>query len=196
MAALAQGTATPELTALAGALPASAGAVIQAWRYAATQQWQSLAELDAALGRASITDAWYPDVVRLRAEWRGKVTQNIDNFAFDALRLIDRAILLAPNQNLYLLRAAIGIALGDGGIAIESSRQVVRLLRANLDRIRASGGILSGRELIIMRQNLDAIVTNLTGDLVAGELRRAESVTRAANEILRYLDTAEATTEQ
>jgi hypothetical protein len=47
-----------------------------------------------------------------------------------------------------------------------------------------------------MRQNLDAIVTNLTGDLVAGELRRAESVTRAANEILRYLDTAEATTEQ
>jgi len=196
IAQLAQATAGPELTALAEALPASANAVVQAWRFAASQDWQSLAQLDGALGRASVTDAWYPDVVRLRAEWRGKVTQNIESFAFDALRLIDRAILLAPDRNLFLLRAAIGIALGDGGIAIESSRQVVRLLRADLEEIQATGGILSGRELIIMRQNLSAIVTNLSGDLVAGENRRAESVTRAANEILRFLDTAEATTEQ
>lgn len=188
IAALAQGNAEPPISALVQGLPASAGAIIFGSEAAANQDWGALAQLDNLLGRAAITDAWYPDVVRLRAEWRGRVLQNIESFAFDALRLIDRAILLRPEQDLYLLRARAGVALGDGSIAVESSRHLVRLLRASLDRAAATGEPVTGRDLLLIQQNLNAIVATLRGDLVATEQRRAEVVRRDANEILRYIN--------
>jgi tetratricopeptide (TPR) repeat protein len=186
--AISQRRAEPSVSALAEGLPASAGAVIFGWEAAANQDWNALSQLDSVLGRAAITDAWYPDVARLRSEWRGQVRQDIESFAFDALRLVDRAILIRPQLNFYLLRAAIGIALGDGSIAIESSRQAVRLVRATLDRLAATGERVAARDLLVMQQNLNAIVTNLRGELVATEQRRAELVRAQANQILRYVN--------
>lgn len=186
--ALAQRSAGASVSALVEGLPASAGAIIFGWEAAANQDWGALSQLDNVLGRAAITDAWYPDVAQLRAQWRGQVRQNIESFAFDALRLVDRAILIRPDLNLYLLRAGIGVALRDGGIAVESSRQVVRLARASLDRAGATGERVTGRDLLVMQQNLNAITTNLRGDLVGTEPRRAEVVRSDANEILRYVN--------
>lgn len=186
--ALAQRRADPSVSDLARGLPASAGAVIFGWEAAANQDWNALSQLDSVLGRAAITDAWYPDVARLRTEWRGQVRQNIESFAFDALRLVDRAILIRPELNFYLLRAGIGIALNDGSIALESSRQAVRLVTANLERLAATGERVAARELLVMQRNLTAIVNNLRGDLVAAEQRRAEIVRGEANQILRYIN--------
>jgi predicted membrane-bound spermidine synthase len=186
--AISQRRAEPSVSALAEGLPASAGAVIFGWEAAANQDWNALSQLDSVLGRAAVTDAWYPEVARLRSEWRGQVRQDIESFAFDALRLVDRAILIRPQLNFYLLRAAIGIALGDGSIAIESSRQAVRLVRATLDRLAATGERVAARDLLVMQQNLNAIVTNLRGELVATEQRRAELVRAQANQILRYVN--------
>jgi hypothetical protein len=87
-----------------------------------------------------------------------------------------------------LLRAAIGIALKDGGVTTESSRQVVRLAREGLQHAQQSGALVSQRELLVMKQNLAAIVASLRGDLVAADRRRAEVVSRDANEIIRYID--------
>ncbi len=186
--ALAQRSADASVSALTEGLPASAGAVIFGWEAVANQDWSALSQLDSVLGRAAITDAWYANVAQLRAQWRSQVRQDLESFAFDALRLIDRAILIQPELNFYLLRAAIGIALGDGSIAVESSRHVVRLVRANLDRLAATGERVSGRDMLMMRGNLNAVVTTLRGDLVAAEQRRAEAVRRDANEILRYIN--------
>jgi len=185
---LAQRNADVSASELAEGLPASAGAVIFGWEAATNQDWRALAQLDSVLGRAAITDAWYPIVARLRAEWRSQIAQDPESFAFDALRLIDRAILIQPEHDLYLLRARIGMALGDGGIAVESSRQIVRLLGASLDRAAATGERVTGAVLVSIQQTLDAIVTNLRGDLVATEQRRAEDVRIRANEILRYIN--------
>jgi hypothetical protein len=193
---LAQGRAPLEITTLAEGLPPSAAAVIQGWKAASTQDWESLAQLDGVLGRASVTDAWYPDVVRLRAEWRSKVTQNIESYAFDAQRLVERAILIEPSLNLFLLRAAIGIAIEDAGIAVESSRHIVRLVRDELEQARIRDGKISQREVAIIQQNVGAITTSLRGDLVAGNERNAEAVRRSANEILRYLDSVTATEQE
>ncbi|HSG64635.1 MAG TPA: fused MFS/spermidine synthase [Gammaproteobacteria bacterium] len=189
---LLQGTASRDVAALAERLPASAAAIIEGARYAAAQDWEALARLDGTLSRVGVTDAWYPDVVRLRTEWRSKVTQNVAAFAFDALRLIDRAILIQPTLNLYLLRAATGIAMGDGGVAIESSRHIVRVTRENLQLIGEGDGRIAQRDLVLIRQNMTAIMNNLEGELVAGSERRAEAVRQSANQILRYLDAATA----
>jgi tetratricopeptide (TPR) repeat protein len=189
---LLQGTASPDIVALAERLPASAAAVIEGARYAAAQNWEALARLDGTLSRASITDAWYPDVVRLRTEWRSKVTQNIEAFGFDALRLIDRAILIQPTLNLYLLRAATGIAIGNGDVAIESSRHVVRVTRETLQLIGERDGRIAQRDLALIRQNMTVITNNLEGELVAGSERRAEAVRQSANQVMRYLDAATA----
>jgi spermidine synthase len=188
LAMLAQGNAADDVTERARSLPASAAAVIQGWQYAAQQDWQSLAQIDGPLGRAGVTDMWYPEAVRLRVEWRSKVTSAPESYAFDALRLIDRAVLIEPDRNLFLLRAAIGIALRDGRVATESSHQVVRLARASLRQAQESDTLVSQRDLLIMRQNLTAIVTNLRGDLVSEDPRRAEDVSRSANELIRYID--------
>ncbi len=185
--ALAQRNADPSVSALLEGLPASAGAIIFGWEAAANQDWGALVQLDTVLGRAAVTDAWYPDVARLRAEWRGQVRQDIETFAFDALRILDRAMLLRPEMNFYLLRAGVGVALGDGSIAVESSRQAVRLVRNSLERLAATGERINGRDLFVIQQNLDAIVTNLRGELVADEQRRAEDVRSEANQILRYV---------
>jgi spermidine synthase len=188
LAQLAQGSAEGTVVERAQGLPVSAAAVIQGWQFAQQQDWQSLAQIDGVLGRAGVTDAWYPDATRLRVEWRSKVTSDLESYAFDALRLIDRAILIEPDRNSYLLRAAIGIALQDGGVTTESSRQVVRLVRESLQQAHASGALVSQRELLVMKQNLAAIVTSLRGDLVAAGRRRAEAVSRDANALIRYID--------
>lgn len=185
---LSRDLAAPDITELAASLPPSALAVIDGWRFAAEGVWESLSQLDGALARAAITDVWYADTVRLRAEWRSKVTRNIEQIAFDALRLVDRALSIEPEQNLFLLRAAIGIALEDAGIAVESSRQIVRRTRRTLEEAQATEGQIAGRELIIMRQNLNIIVNNLQGDLVATDVRRAEEVRQQANQILRFIE--------
>ncbi len=185
--ALAQRSAEPSVAALAEGLPASAGAIIFGVEAAANQDWSALSQLDSVLGRTAVTDAWYPDVARLRAEWRGQVRREVESFAFDALRIVDRAILMRPELNFYLLRAAIGVALEDGSIAVESSRLAVRLLRARLERLAATGERISGSDLLVIQQNLNAIVANLRGDLVAAEQRRAEFVRSDANQILRYI---------
>jgi spermidine synthase len=190
--ALAQGTASADVTALAAGLPQSAAAVIQGWRAVTTQQWEALSNLDGALGLAGVTDGWYPDAVRLRAEWRSKVTQNVESFAFDALRLIDRAILIEPSLNLFLLRAATGIALKDAGTAIESSRHILRLIRDELERARVRDGRITQRELALIRQNVNAVTASLRGDLIVGNERRAEAIRQNANQILRYIDSVTA----
>lgn len=189
---LAQGRATAEIAALAEALPASAAAVIQGWRAAAMEDWAALARLDGALSRASVTDMWYSDTVRLRAEWRNKVTQNAESYAFDALRLVDRAIVIEPTLNLMLLRASLGLVLNDAGVAVESSRNIVRLIREDLDRARERDGRISQRELAVLQQNVNAIANNLRGDLVAGNERHAEAVRQEANQILRYIESVTA----
>ncbi len=193
---LVQGTAAADVAELAELLPASAAAVIQGWKAAATQDWETLAQLDGVLGRTSVTDVWYPSVVRLRAEWRGKVTQNTESFAFDALRLIDRALVIEPSLTLMLLRVAVGISTKDAGIAIESSRQAVRMTGTTLERVSTGTGRIAQREITAIRQNLTAITNNLRGDLVAGNERHAERVRQNANEILRYLDAAAAPIQQ
>jgi tetratricopeptide (TPR) repeat protein len=190
IAAIAQNIASQHSLELIQGLPGSAAAMIAARRASGAGDWATVADLDGNLGAASVTDAWYPGAVLLRADWRSRVDQNVEQLVFDALRLIDRVLLIEPDRNFYLLRASIGIGADDGNIAVESSRNIVRLTAQIIQNATATGGQIESQQVEMIRQNLNVIVANLRGDLVAANRRRAEEVRQAASLILRYLDTA------
>ncbi len=194
LATLNTGEASEESRALAAGLPAPAAAVVEGWGYGAVRDYSALAQLDPVLGRSRVTDAWYPEVVRLRAEWRTNVSTDPERYAFDARRLIDRAILLAPSQDLYLLRAVSAIVLNDSDTVIESSRYITFFIQNDLREADERGIPIRPRELVKMRQNLAAIIRHLEDDLADGGPARAAAVLSAAMEALEQVE-AHATVE-
>ena len=185
---LSRGEAPEDIQAIAAGLAGSAAAVIQGWGYGATADWPSLAAIDAELGQTRVTDAWYPEVARLRAEWRVNVAENRERFAFDALRFIERVLILAPDQNLYLLRAMCARILGDDDRLVESSRYIASYVRGNLNASASQGYTFSARDLEQMRQNLTAITSQLSGSLDVADPDRVTAILDDTNSLLQYID--------
>ena len=155
---------------------------MEGWNHGASGDWASLAALDPEMARARVTDAWYPEVARLRAEWRVNVAEDQQRFAFDALRFIERVLILAPDQNLYLLRATSARTLGDDHRLLESSRYIASYVRARSELLPPTRGIpCRAVELEQMRQNLTAITNQLSGDLDIPDRQRRHVGRRTAS---------------
>ena len=186
--ALGRGEAPEDIQAIAEDLDGAAAAVVEGWNHGASGDWASLAALDPEMARARVTDAWYPEVARLRAEWRVNVAEDQQRFAFDALRFIERVLILAPDQNLYLLRATSARTLGDDHRLLESSRYIASYVRARLTASANQGYSLPAPELEQMRQNLTAITNQLSGDLDIPDRQRVTSVVDSVNALIQYID--------
>ena len=163
-------------------------AVLEGWGYGAALDWASLARIDAALGRSRVTDAWYPEAARLRAEWRMNVTVDPDRNAFDALQLLERALPLAPNRDLHRLRAAAALALGDHDRVLESARYVSTHIRSNLAAAPDQSSRVPTQELARMRRNLVAIADRLRGGLEVRDPQRVRLVLDGVSELLEQID--------
>ena len=185
---LSRGEAPEDIQAITEGLAGSAAAVVRGWGYGATSDWPSLAGIDAELAQTRVTDAWYPEVARLRAEWRVNVADNREQFAFDALRFVERVLILAPDQNLYLLRAMCARILGDDNRLVESSRYIAGYVRGNLSSSASQSYTFPARDLEQMRQNLSAINDQLSGDLDIADPDRATAILRDTNTLLEYID--------
>ncbi|HEY5624044.1 MAG TPA: fused MFS/spermidine synthase, partial [Gammaproteobacteria bacterium] len=180
-------SASEETRSIASQLPDSASAVIAGWGYGAEQNYPAMAQLDPVLNRTRITDLWYPEAVRLRAEWRTSVSSDRERFAFDALRLIDRTVVINPNRDLFLLRLLAGIAMNDDDIATESARFVLSYVDSELGAIQSQGGTLPTADLGNSLRNVNAIVQHLESDDLTGDPDRAADVLRSARTTLRNL---------
>jgi spermidine synthase len=182
---------SPRVQALISALPPAAAAVFQGWTYQADKDWPSLAKLDPELGRSRVTDAWYPQAARLRAQWRLNVAQNRKQYAYDALRLIDRALLLQPESDLYVLRTISAVILGDSDLIVESCGYVTQ--SADLAwRAAQKGTPMSPRDLAAMRQNLATVVRQLETNLVDRNALRTQEVLRDTERLISTIDEATA----
>ena len=170
------GSLSEELaTSVISALPASAAAVVRGWRYGATGDWAAIAALEAELARTEVTDAWFPEAAWLRALWRTNVTTaERTRMAADALRLIDRALVLDSDPRLFALRALSATASGDPHYIIESFRFAAASMRIRL----GSAGTLAGAEREVMRRNLAGMAERLQGDVAAAAPQRAATVQR------------------
>ena len=169
----ARGEASEEARAVAARLGGAPAAVFRGWPLGAAQDWPALAALDGELARSNPTDIWYPEVVQLRADWRTKVLDR-PQFPFDALRMVDRALVISPTLDLYVLRAAAASALDDDATFVESGRYVHGYLASKLERAEQGAYVISDEELETTRNRLQAFDIRLTELSEAGGLRAAD----------------------
>lgn len=159
LAALAAGRASPQATALARDLGDSAAAVVRGWHLAANADWTGLASLDGELARAGVTDLWFPYATQLRADWRTKV--GTDREAVDALRMIDRALLIRPSVSLYVLRAAAADITSDSHAFAETCRHLADFIEDGLRTAAQGRGAVSRTEVDADIRRLIALRTEL-----------------------------------
>ena len=169
----ARGAASEEARAVAARIGGAPAAVFRGWPLGAAQDWPALAALDDELARSNPTDIWYPEVVQLRADWRTKVLDQ-PQYPFDALRMVDRALVISPTLDLYVLRAAAASALDDDATFVESGRYVYGFLASKLGRAEEGTYIISDEELETTRNRLQAFDIRLTELSDAGGLRAAD----------------------
>ena len=169
----ARGAASEEARTVAARIGGAPAAVFQGWPLGAAQDWPALAALDGELARSNPTDIWYPEVVQLRADWRTKVLDR-PQYPFDALRMVDRALVISPTLDLYVLRAAAASALDDDATFVESGRYVHGYLASKLGRAEQGAYVISDEELETTRNRLQAFDIRLTELSEAGGLRAAD----------------------
>ncbi len=127
------------VTDIAGRLSGSQAAVVEGWRAASEQDWQRLVELDAELARTRPTDQWYLEAVKLRADWRIKVTtpEYQPRLAREAKRLIDNAIAIFQDPEFYSMRVAAAFVADDAIDVIETSRRLLHVFDNEVNNAEA-----------------------------------------------------------
>ena len=181
-----RGGVSAEARAVAARLTGAPAAVVRGWPIGAARDWAGLAALDDELARSDVTDIWYPETVQLRADWRTKVLDE-RRYPFDALRMVDRALVISPTLDLYVLRAAAASALEDDDIFVESGRYVRAYISNKLRRVEAGTYNLSAEELETTQLRLTAFDTRL-GELARAGGRRAGDVHEAIRELLEEIE--------
>ncbi|OUU78615.1 MAG: hypothetical protein CBC38_07070 [Gammaproteobacteria bacterium TMED78] len=154
-----------EVDIITSRLSGSAAAVIEGWDLASASNWSELIKLENELANTKVTDAWYPDAARLRAEWRINVSVDEKKYAYDALRLIDRAIILQPDQNLFLMRAMSSLILEDFDTFIESARYILNQLESSIDYAIYQDYKIPLFEFQQMQYNLSSINDKMNQDI-------------------------------
>ncbi|NIW24639.1 MAG: hypothetical protein GWN29_08790 [Gammaproteobacteria bacterium] len=178
------GTLSEDLAAsVSSALPASAAAVVRGWQLRGSDNLRALAELETDLARAAVTDAWYPEAAWLRAVWRSNVTEDRERQALDALRLIDRALVLDSDPRLYALRALSAVAADDPHYIVESFRFATATMRVRL----ASAGTLQAGEREVMQRNLSSMADRLQSDVEGVAPQRVAAVLRGIEALIERL---------
>ncbi|MFL2546921.1 MAG: fused MFS/spermidine synthase [Candidatus Rariloculaceae bacterium] len=185
LAALGNGAASEEIVAIAADLSEPGAAVVEGWGHGASSNYSEIARLDAVLARTRITDVWYPETVRLRAEWRTAVTTDRERYAFDALRLTERALVLSPDRDLYLLRLLSAIALDDADLATESARYVLSYAEQDLYRAQQEDYVIPSSDVNSNIRNISGITNQLRENLGNGDADRGEAVLRTAERVLQ-----------
>ncbi|HET9472744.1 MAG TPA: fused MFS/spermidine synthase [Steroidobacteraceae bacterium] len=135
---LARGQASPQVAEVAQALQGPSAELLAAARHAARSEWREVALADSKLAEIPWTDAWYPEALDLRVNWRTRVTSDdqTQRFGDESIPMIDRMSIMNPTLALYGLRARAGFAAKRPGVVVESvsnyARLAAHMARANV----------------------------------------------------------------
>lgn len=175
LASLAKGLASNESSAVAKSLEGAPASVVKGWEYAAAQDWLSLVKLEDELAASETSDLWYPEASQLRVEWRTKLTAPgmEKQVASEALAIVDRAILIAPALDLYVLRAVVGLLLKDPSIFVESCRYVASYIELKLEHTENGDYKLSTHERAVMQSRIKELGRKLDSDFIKPVKQRA-----------------------
>ncbi len=176
---LAANTAPMELIEAAALLEGSARAVVRGWEYGYDRQWAGIYRLEPLLAQARPTDLWYPLAVKLRAEWRTKVSTQQPQLALQAIDIIDRAIATHHATDLFVLRAGSAVIAGKPRYFVETAAVLAGLITTKLDRVKHNEYQFFPGELNIMHLRVTGILAGLrsAGEAMPATRYRVEEVT-------------------
>ena len=163
--------------------------VLRGWRALGQQDWAQLHAMDDALLEVHTNDLWSPQAAQLRAEWRFRARDADGDFAREALRLVDRSIALLPTTDAYVLRARLGLKMGDRPIFIESVAFLVGSVWQRVWALEYAGLFLDQTEYEYLHERLSFFLEELAevddGDSAS---ERARVVSGRVEELLAALD--------
>ena len=164
-AALAHDEASAGVRDVATALTGPSADLLAAARHAAKSEWREVAEADPLLAETTWKDAWYPEALELRVNWRTLITtpDKARRYGEEAIQMIDRQAIMNPTLALYGARARAGFAARRPSVIVESVSNYARLAAA---MVRA-GAI----DASALRQQGKSLATILDG---AGKLPGAD----------------------
>jgi hypothetical protein len=139
--ALVRGQATPEVAEVAAGLGGPPALLLKAASQGASGDLRSVVSADAGLAEIPWRDAWYPEALEMRVDWRTRVSnpELTRRFGDEALPMIDRMIIMTPTLLLLKVRAEAGLAAQRPSVVVESLSSYVRLSTdmARLGQVRA-----------------------------------------------------------
>ena len=186
--ALSRGDAPEDIREIAAEFTGPAAAVLRGLPYEAAADWPSLAAMDDELAETRLTDAWFQEAVRLRAAWRVNAAEDRERLALEALQLIEQALVLASDEDLYRMRTESSRTLGDHNRLLESSAVLGGYVSDYLNSSYAEEYTLSPDELDQVREKLANIAEPLRGDLDIADPDRLSSVLENMEELIEYVD--------
>ncbi|MEM9208609.1 MAG: fused MFS/spermidine synthase, partial [Pseudomonadota bacterium] len=134
------------------AMSGTSAAVAKAWVAASSGKYGDLQQLDAELAEVEPTDIWYLDVVKLRSDLRikGQPADQQPEMARQATRLVDNAIAIFQDPDLYSLRLASTFVADDMVDVIETARRLLYVFEEEVRRAER-GDIDPGRAAVLLK---------------------------------------------
>lgn len=119
----------------------------------------TLLDLDAELAAVLPTDLWYATSVKLRAEWRIQLTTPSyqPRMYNEATALIDSAIAMFLDTQLYMMRVRTTYLAGDIDSSLATAKSVLRLIDYRLDRLESEPDASGFQETIMRDLRLEEI---------------------------------------
>lgn len=119
----------------------------------------TLLDLDAELAAVLPTDLWYATSVMLRAEWRIQLTTPgyQPRMFNEATALIDSAIAMFLDVQLYMMRIRSTYLAGDIDAALATAKSVLRLIDVQIDRLEEQPGASDSQAASLRDLRLDEI---------------------------------------
>ena len=135
----------------------------------------ALLDLDAELAAVLPTDIWYSTSVKLRSEWRIQLTTPgyQPRMFNEATALIDSAIAMFLDVQLYTMRIRTTYLAGDIDSTLATARSLLRVIGYQIDRMEANP-VRPSDEAIEARSVQLAEIERLMGEMALGADRTSE----------------------
>jgi spermidine synthase len=154
------GTEVPEIIAEELAkLAGTAAATMRGLIATHNDDMFELVQLDATLASVLPSDLWYSDSVKLRSEWRVRLTtpEYQPRMANEATALIDSAIAFTPDFGFYLLRLKSTDLAGDVQSTLETARRLLFLFTNEIERVESELSNFGPATKILRNQQFDEV---------------------------------------
>lgn len=162
--ALASGTLPDRLAGFESNLPDSAMAVLLNWNESIRRRGSGARDADEDLGDSEPNNQWYIRATKMRADWRVHSVQQggPKSLASDAMSIIDDAIALHQDLDIYGMRMAASFLAEDYDATVETARRMIWVMRSDLQsRATLNEQSMSSREAASAIRRLTSIAGGL-----------------------------------